>query len=101
MRFLKFEGRRLAVVDSTLVIDCLIQTESVFANGQSNKIKKYVFDGEQLAISLFKIPETRGFELYTLDGFDPPNDFKTLVELHSFTGLKFKKLWTGDSWMND
>lgn len=98
MRFLKCEGRKLAVVDSTLVIDCLDHAHSTFA--AAGKIRTYVFYGEQLAISLFKIPETKESELYTLDGFDPPNDFKTLVELHGFTGVRFKKLWTGDSFMN-
>ncbi|MCR9115800.1 MAG: hypothetical protein NXI22_02495 [bacterium] len=74
-------------------------TRCVFAP-DGRKIKKYVFDGQQIDISLFKIPETRESELFTLDGFDPPNDFKTLVELHGFTGVTFKTLWTGDSFMD-
>lgn len=100
MNFVHCEGRRLAVIDSTLVIDCLDQDHSVISPGVKNRIKKYSFDGHQLAVSLFKIPETRDSELFTLDGFDPPNDFKTLVEQYAFNGVKFKKLWTGESFMN-
>jgi len=99
LNFLMFEGRKLAVIDSTHCVDCLDRARSKI-NKDSDKIANYVFDGSELAISLFKIPETRSTELYTLDGFDETQDFKTLVELNSLTGLKFKKLWSGESWMD-
>lgn len=99
MNFLKYERRSLAVVHSTLCLDCLDKKKSLI-DKKTHEVKRYEFDGTQLAISLFKIPETRTTELYTLEGFDGENDFKTLVERYSFTGLRFRKLWTGESWMN-
>jgi len=100
MNSLRCEGRKLAVINSAHCPDCLIEDESVFVCGNRSKIKKYVFDGEQLAVSLFKIPQTKQTELFTLDGFDEDNDFKTLVEKFGFTGVIFEPLWTGESFMN-
>ena len=100
MHFARCEGRRLAVVNSTYCVDSLIQCESVFDNVDRSSILKYGFDGTKLDISLFKIPETKGWELLALDGFDEENDFKTLVEALNFTGIRFEHLWSGDSFMN-
>ena len=99
LNVLMIEGRKLAVIDSTHCVDCLDHAQSKIDN-DSGEILNYVFDGSELAISLFKIPETRSAELYTLDGFDETQDFKTLVERNSLTGLTFKELWSGDSWMD-
>lgn len=96
----KCEGRKLAVVNSTLCIDCLNKDESVVDRDDFSKIERYVFDGSILAISLFKIPQTKEFELFTLDGFDVENDFKTLVEKFGFTGLIFETVWSGESFMD-
>lgn len=100
MRFLKCDERKLAVINSTHCVDCLEVEKSKFDKADPSKIVKYSFDGEQLAISLFKIPQTKAIELLTLDGFDDENDFKTLVERFGFTGVKFERLWTGDSFMD-
>jgi hypothetical protein len=100
MRFLKCEKRRLAVINSTHIVDFLDVDKSRFDKANASKIIKYSFDGAQLAISLFKIPQTRTTELLTLDGFDDGNDFKTLVERFSFTGVRFERLWTGYSFMD-
>ena len=94
------EGRRMAIVNSTNCIDALLAHESEFERSDTSKIRSYVFDGSKLDISLFKIPQTKEYELYTLDGFDEENDFKTLVEKFGFTGVKFEHLWSGDSWMD-
>ena len=100
IRYLKCDGRKLAVVNSTHCVDCLNVDDSVFDGDDPSKIVSYSFDGEQLAISLFKIPQTKETELFTLDGFDADNDFKTLVEKFEFTGLIFEPLWSGESFMD-
>lgn len=100
VRNLKCERRKLGVINSTLCIDCLDVSKSKFSKSNPRKILNYVLSGDELAISLFKIPQTKEYELYTLDGFDEENDFKTLVEKFDFTGVKFEHLWSGDSWMD-
>lgn len=99
VRYLYLDGRKLAVINSTLCLDCLIESKSKFGNDLTNVVE-YFFDGKQLAISLFKIPQTKRTELYTLEGFEQSKDFKTLVEKFRFTGIKFEFLWEGDSFMN-
>ncbi len=98
VRQLRVGSRRLDVVNSTLCIDCLDDERTHFAADGS--IRKGSFDASELAISLFKVPQTRDRELYTLDGFDSENDFKTLVERFEFTGVVFEPLWSGESWMD-
>ena len=100
MHNLLCEGRKLAVINSTHCVDCLEVGKSHFDSADPSKIVEYSFDGAQLAISLFKIPQTRSTELLSLDGFDDENDFKTLVEKFGFTGVKFERLWEGDSFMD-
>ncbi len=52
-------------------------------------IDKYVFHGDRLDYSLFKIPETMGGEILTVEGIASPNDeFKPLVEKHGLKGLR-------------
>ena len=95
MRFLRCEKRKLAVINSTHCVDCLEVEKSEFDKGDPSKIVKYSFDGKQLAISLFKIPQTKSTELLTLDGFDDENDFKTLVERFGFTGIEIRATLDG------
>jgi hypothetical protein len=99
MHFAYCEGRRLAIVNSTYCVDALVKSQSVL-DADHSKILIYAFDGTKLDISLFKIPETKETELLALDAFDEDNDFKTLVALHSFTGVQFEHLWSGESFMN-
>ncbi len=100
MRFLKCEKRKLAVINSTHCIDCLDKEKAKFDANNSSRITKYAFHGDQLAVSLFKIPQTSTTELLALDGFDDENDFKTLVEHFGFTGVQFVLLWEGNSFMD-
>jgi len=91
---------KLAVINSTHCVDCLDVDKSEFDDVDPSKVVKYSFDGEQLAISLFKIPQSKATELFALDGFDDANDFKTLVDRFRFTGVKFERLWVGKSFMD-
>ena len=99
MHYLACEKRKLAVINSTHCVDCLDQSSCIVSTGDVASGTSYIFDGNRLDISLFKIPETRERELYALSGLDPENDFVTLVEKHRFTGVQFVELWSGDSFM--
>ena len=73
------------------IVDALDHTNSEIsfnsASGRVSRIKKYVFDKEKIKGKyLFKIPETKGLEVYVSE------EFKKIIEAEKLEGLDFKKL---------
>lgn len=62
------------------------------------QIFKYAFHPERIGdVNLFKIPETRTSEIYTLAGRDAPEDeFYAQYHAGGFTGLQFLEIWSGE-----
>lgn len=94
---LPFANRKLIVLNVTYVIDCLDKKRSKYDPDLPHMIDEYVFHGDRLDYSLFKIPETSTGEILTVEGLASPDDeFKPLVEKHGLKGLRFEKLWSND-----
>jgi hypothetical protein len=94
---LPFENRKLIVLNVTYVINCLDKKQSDFDPDLPHMIDKYVFHGDRLDYSLFKIPETMHAEIFTVEGLASPDDeFKPLVEKYGLKGLRFEEVWSSD-----
>lgn len=62
------------------------------------EVRKYAFHWDRIGdCNLFKVPETRGVDLYALVGRDEPEDeFYTQYHTLGFTGLKFEEVWSDE-----
>lgn len=90
----EYEGRKLFLFNTTNVISCLDKKKSVYDHEAPSLIEKYVFHAKRLNFSLFKIPETAGGEMLTVEGLASPEDeFKPIVEKMGLKGLIFEKIW--------
>jgi hypothetical protein len=80
--------------------DCLDQQKTKWLTdkdtGENTAIKEFHFDPRRISLpSLFRIPEDVIYLSAT--GLDSPDaEFKTLIERHELTGLKFKEIWSED-----
>jgi hypothetical protein len=69
-----------------------------YPNGEFRRVTQYSFHPNRLSeSSLFKIPETCKIEILTFTGLKGyEEEFKSMYEDHSFTGLSFEELWSGN-----
>lgn len=92
---LRFNNRRLIVLNVTYVIDCLDKKRSEYNPEIPDMIDKYVFHEDRLDYSVFKIPETMHSDILTVEGLASPDDeFKPLIEKHGLKGLRFEELYS-------
>lgn len=90
---------QLYIYHVTHVVNFLDKKRTVL--DESGRIQKYAIKQNRVGgYSLCKLPETRTYETLCCEDTEsgPEDDFKSFVETHGLTGLRFEAIWpTGPS----
>jgi len=100
---LEFQGTVYYVVNILQCWDCLDQVNTKWVTGARTKlkirIKEFAFNPLCFSTaSVFKIPERRLTDIFTITGLgSPEEEFKSVVEKGGFKGIRFDEVWSDEN----
>jgi hypothetical protein len=89
----RFEDQRYMIMNITECLDVLDSKKS--RKAADGSFDKYVFDDSHLGSMVFSVPQTSDHELFAFeqDGVGRMDMFKSIVEDHELTGVRFVELF--------